>query len=616
VRPGEELRVDGGRFERLIVVRELARPTEAGPTYPPAFVAHAYGPEGAELVVVERYRNLSPPSRDALLADVKRTASLRFPNLAQVQEASKSGPDVLVSTAYVEGELLGSLRALATASGRPLSLDVQVRVVVDVLAALSTIHTDKGPAGVTPPPPALVHGAVAPHTIVVGFDGVTRLLRPYMGRLLALNLDGAVAGYAAPEQLRTGKGSPRADVFAVGVLLWETLAQARLYEKTTREGRLAKATVPIPKLTLDGDRAWAAPLIPIVEKALATDPLARYGTAAEMAAAVRLAVRAKLAMPARVAELVDRHAGERILARRGELALPAPSGGERRSVRPSVPDGAARVLEKMRPSSRPPTPTPAAVAPIVVPKAPPVPIVAKPRPPNPGPRPAIGPVELTPPPASVDEAEVLEIESVREPPVAAAPLPPPVLPANLADEVLGAPVAEATAVAATAPAAPPEPAPPPPPAPPIRTPAPISAPTLPTPGAVAVPADDVPAGVPSKQRRWAPLLLLLLPVLGVILFFALRDTGGAATQPSSTASTGRPPPTSTIAATATTTAATTTTDSTATTTASAPSATATASDTASAATSDPTTTPTGNPTTRPSGSSHVRPKPTYDPEGI
>ncbi len=625
MRPGEEIRVEGGRFERLVVVRELGRPAEAGPTFPPSFVAHAHAPEGAELVVVERYRNLSPPSRDALQADVKRTSSLKFPNLGQVLEASRHASDVFVSTAFVEGELLGSLRTLATAAGKPLSVDVGVRVVVDVLAALSTLHTDKTGADKVPPLPALVHGAVAPHTIAVGFDGVTRLLRPYVGRLLALNLDGALAGYAAPEQLRTGKGSPRADVFAVGVILWETLAQARLFEKTTREGRLAKATMPIPKLTLEGDHAWTAPLVPIVEKALSSDPLARYGTAAEMAAAVRLAVRAKLAMPARVAEIVDRHAGERILARRGELALPTPSAGERRSVRPSVPDGAARVLENIRPSSRPPTPTPAAVAPIVVPKAPPVPAMAapKPKPPNPGPRPVIAPVELTPPPASVEELDMIEVESVRSPPVAAPAVPPPVLPANLADDVLAgaAPIAVAPAEpppVAVAPA--PVVAPTPvaaPAAAPIPTPAPTSAPALPTPGAIAVPADDVPAGLPPQGRRkWLPLLLLLLPILGIALFFALRNPGGTVQgQPSATARPTTPTSTTTIAATST---ATATGEPTATGNPSA-TATTTASDTASAGTTEPSATapPTGSGAwPRPSGSGRVRPKPTYDPEGI
>lgn len=614
-------------------MRELARQPEAGATSPLTFVGHAYGPDGAELVVAERYRNLSPMSRDALLADVKRTAGLRFPNLAQVQDAGRSASDVFVTTAFVEGELLGALRLMAKAADRPLSIDVGIRVVVDVLAALSALHTDK----TTPGQPPLVHGAVAPHTVAVGFDGVSRLLRPYVGRLTALNLDAAIVPYAAPEQLRSGKGSARADIYSVGVILWEILANARLFEKATREARLTRASTPLPKLTLEGDQAWAAPLIPIVEKALAVDPLARYGTAAEMAAAVRLAVRAKLAMPARVAEIVDRYGGEKILARRGELALPTPSSGDRRSVRPSVPDGASRVLAAIRPSSRPPTPTPAAVAPVVVPKAAAIPkaaaappAIAKPPAPHAGPRPAIGAIELSPAPPAVDEfdaptrprgetvdqfeaptkprgapvappsddeIELIDaVESVRAPVVAAAP-PPPV-------------VVEAPPPPVAAPA--PAPAPDPPPLE-MAKPELTSAPALATPDPVAVPAEDIPAGLPPPGRRkWMLALLLLIPLLVVVVFFAVRKPdGGLPPQGSTTATTHAtvavPPPPSTTAAVSTAEPLPTTT-----TTTTSTGTTAVEVDAAAPAVSG---TSTGGPWPRPS-SSTARPKPTYDPEGI
>lgn len=612
MRPGEEIRVEGGRFERILVVRELTRQPEAGPSSPLTLVGHAYGPEGAELVVAERYRNLSAMSREALLADVKRTAGLRFPNLAQVQDAGRCAADVFVTTAFVEGELLGALRAMAKAADRPFSIDVGIRIVVDVLAAISALHTDKS----TPGQPPLVHGALAPHTIAVGFDGVTRLLRPYVGRIVALNLDAAIVPYAAPEQLRSGKGSARADIYSVGVLLWETLANARLFEKATREARLARASTPLPKLTVEGDHAWAAPLIPIVEKALAVDPLARYGTAAEMAAAVRLAVRAKLAMPARVAEIVDRYAGEKILARRGELALPTPSSGDRRSVRPSVPDGTARVLANIRASSRPPTPTPGAVAPIAVPKAAPVPAmggtIAKPPVPHAGPRPAIGAIELSPAPPAVDEFEaptrprsqtVDPFEAPTRPRAATVASPPSADEIELIDDVES--VREPVVAAAPPPVAEPVP---------IAKPEPTSAPALVTPDPVAVPAEDVPAGLPPPGRRkWMLALLLLIPILGVVVFFAVRKPDGgprpvleaSATTTHSTVAV--PPPPSTTAAVSTIepvpTSTTTTTG------------TSTAVDADASAAPSVSGASTGTAWPRPS-SSTARPKPTYDPEGI
>lgn len=396
MKTGVELRGEGGRFERYVLVRELQG------RHVPTWLAHGHAPEGVELVVLERYRGLAAPARDALAEDAKRLETFRHPNLPHIRDVSRAGADLLVATEFVEGELIGGLRDAAKEAGKLLPIDVGIRSVVDVLAALSALHgMEKTP---------MVHGDVGPQTILLGFDGVTRLLRPYRGRILAALADGSSVQYLAPEQLRTGKGSARADLYPVGVLLWEVLSEKRLFDGVTREGRLARATAPLPKAAPHDDAAWAAPLAAVAERALASDPQSRYGSAAEMAAAVRLVVRSKLAMPPRVADVVDRYAGAKVLSRRVELALPqtAPtSAGERRSVRPPVPAGATKVLQGMRPGSRPPGPlTPIPPEAVTVPSMPNVP--KAPLMPRMGSRPAIAPIELTPPPPSAEPVELFE----------------------------------------------------------------------------------------------------------------------------------------------------------------------------------------------------------------
>jgi len=651
VKTGVELRGEGGRFERYVLVRELHG------RHVPTWLAHGHAPEGVELVVLERYRGVAAASRDALAEDAKRLVTFRHPNLPAIRDVSRAGADLLVATEFVEGELIGGLRDLAKEVGKQLPIDVGVRGIVDVLAALSALHgLEKTP---------MVHGDVGPQTVLFGFDGVTRLLRPYRGRVLAAIADPSSVQYLAPEQLRTGKGSARSDLYPVGVLLWEVLSEKRLFDGVTREGRLARATAPLPKAVAHADAAWAAPLAAVAERALASDPQARYGSAAEMAAAVRLVVRSKLAMPPRVADVVDRYAGAKVLSRRVELALPQspPSSvGERRSVRPPVPAGATKVLQAMRPGSRPPgplTPVPpeAATVPslVTVPKAPLVPRM--------GSRPAIAPIELTPPPPSAEPTELFD-EFPHEAVTAVSPTAPP-NGAKPAAKPAAAVVARAVVAPKAAPAPAPSPArdaepvsaepvsadvifsvseaPPPPgkptevaaselarpvtaplpftvPASPPLTPAPAlaSATTGPAPAlppaaaAIVTPAPAMrdgaasppPVRTPPNTRRIVAIALLLC-----LLLIAAAGIRKVLSSPSSTVpvATGTvPAPTATESPTITATATATTPT---------PSATVTGSEPEPSASASATAVPSGWAAPRPSNST-ARPKPTYDPEGI
>lgn len=651
MKTGVELRGEGGRFERYVLVRELQG------RHVPTWLAHGHAPEGVELVVVERYRGMAAPSRDALAEDAKRLLTFRHPNLPAIRDVSRAGTDLLVATEFVEGELIGGLRDLAKEVGKELPVDVGVRGVVDVLAALSALHgMEKTP---------MVHGDVGPQTVLLGFDGVTRLLRPYRGRVLAAIADSSSVQYLAPEQLRTGKGSARSDLYAVGVILWEVLSEKRLFDGVTREGRLARATAPLAKAVTHADAAWAAPLAAVAERALASNPQSRYGSAAEMAAAVRLVVRSKLAMPPRVADVVDRYAGAKVLSRRLELTLPEPalsSVGERRSVRPPVPAGATKMLQAMRPGSRPPgplTPVPpeAATVPtlVTVPKAPLVPRM--------GSRPAIAPIELSPAPPSTEPIELFE-EFPHEAVTAVSPAVPP-NGAKPAAAVVAKPAAAVVAKAVVAPKAAPAPTPardvapvsaepvsadvifsvsepPPPPekrtevaapalARPVTAPFPFTAPAFPPPtpapattgpapalspaaAAIVTPppamrdeelaAPPPPVHTPPNTRRIVAIALLLC-----VLLIAAAGIRKVLSSPSGTV------PVATGTATAPTVTETPTTTATATATTPTPSATGTGTEPEPSASASATAVPSGWVAPHPSNST-ARPKPTYDPEGI
>lgn len=539
-------------FERITIVRDLK-----GRKVPVA-IAHAFGPSGAELAVVERYVG-DAPTLDVLEKDARITMSLRHPNIAQVRDVWREGGELRVASELIEGETLEEVRTLAL-GGKELTIEVGVRIVVDVLAALSALHA-LGSGGLT-------HGEITAGNVIVGFDGTTRLVRPFHGHVAGKLAEPDWFSYAAPEVVRGAPSHVRSDLFAVGVLLWETLSRRKLFPKATREGRLAR-NLPIGKPQPPADATWAAPLSAVAERALANDPDARYTSAAEMAAAVRLAVRSKLAMPPRVAALVDKLACTRILERRNTNRLPESLGSPsmrvgtsvRPSVRPSVPDDAVRALAAMRPSSRPPTPKPGAVMP-VVPKAPPLP--------------------------SVDTLDVVRGPRPLAPPLrlAAAPIPaaPPSEPERIfaPDEAVTVPKGQPVALA---------------------EPVPVS-----LDDALLEPLPSLQTPAASTRRRWiaiggAVLLVVLLATAAIV--GAIVSRSGSPTPPRPTASVQ---PSKTVAAIVPPVA-----NPPAVTTATVVTPTATASvvpEPSSSADVDPSA--SAAPTTRP----HTRPRPTYDPMGI
>jgi serine/threonine-protein kinase len=615
----------GRTFERVSVVKALAgRKVESA-------VAHAFSPAGAELVVVERYAGLDGPMLEALEGDARATMSLRHPNVATVRDVWREDAVLCVATEYVEGESLEELRKLA-AGGKELTIEVGVRVIVDVLAALSAVHGRAAGAA---------HGEVTAQNVIVGFDGTTRVVRPYRGRAGGKVAEADWYSYASPELVRGGAPDVRADLYAVGVLLWETLSRRKLFPKATREGRSARS-MPVGKPAPPPDATWAAPLGAVAERALANDPSARYTTAAEMAAAVRLAVRSKLAMPPRVSAAVDKLAGERVLARRSANALPDASvspGAETRTPgedvaqrpsRPPVPKEATLALDALKPSSRPPPPlAPAASpkpAPVALPKAPPVPMIERP-----APRPAAPALKLAPPTPTA-AVPVRRDVAPKPPPKVITPPPPPIVPvADSEPPISVQPLSEDDSMRISevfadptlpkaTPAPPVFPAPTTPVAPPVVA-APIVVPAAPeveaaTPAAIVTPTPIQLPFVceerePRKSKRGIIIAIVALVAIVAVAGVVKIVSSPRATETTTTTSTSATANATTRSTVGTTTTTTTTTAASVTT--SAPTATAPPSATTTA---EPDTSTSAGTAPVDSRRPRTRPRPTYDPMGI
>jgi hypothetical protein len=208
----------------------------------------------------------------------KRLCGLRHPHLVTVVSVEAIRSVWSIMTEYVDGLPLEDVFYRLSLGGR-------LRAVVDVLTALSALHVVDGGG-------AIVHRGILLRSAFIEKSGRTKLGFAYRNVLCA----GPSASSYAPEVLLGDEAiDVRTDVYGAGVLLWEALtgrplfgdAPAKAIIETQLAGRVDKA-LPAP-----ADR-WARSVLPVVERALAVDPKARYASIAEMAAALRIAVRARL----------------------------------------------------------------------------------------------------------------------------------------------------------------------------------------------------------------------------------------------------------------------------------------------------------------------------------
>ncbi len=231
-------------------------------------------------------------------------ASLNHPNIAQLYDAGFDGGRPYLALELVQGRRIDEWcaeRRLGVTQRLPLALDV-VRAVAQAHAQ-GVIHRDIKPANV------LVTGEGRAKLLDFGIAKLLRgaertadetELTRKAGRPFTLR-------YAAPEQLLGGPVSPAVDVYALGVLLYELLGNARPYGERATRHELERAIVeidpqPPSRATADpaAARALRGDLDTIVLKALHKQPDERYPSAAELAADIERHLRQEpvLARPA------------------------------------------------------------------------------------------------------------------------------------------------------------------------------------------------------------------------------------------------------------------------------------------------------------------------------
>lgn len=183
------------------------------------------------------------------------------------------------------GPTLAEIRDVETSLGRRMPWKVALTIACQLTDALGHVHDCRSDLGTHL---ELVHGDLSPSNLVLGHGGRMTLLdfgiattadrrrRHRSGAIRGTN------GYMAPEQVAgRGEFDARADVFAVGILLWECTIGERLYPPNDLAflEAVTRHDAPAPVDKVDG---YPPDLSAIVQKALARDPQARYQTCQEL----------------------------------------------------------------------------------------------------------------------------------------------------------------------------------------------------------------------------------------------------------------------------------------------------------------------------------------------
>jgi serine/threonine-protein kinase len=253
-----------------------------------------------------------------LLDEVRLSRHVVHPNVVRVLDFVSDGEETLAVMEYVHGEPLSRLLADVKEGGRRTPVPIAVAIARDVLRGLYAAHIAKDNTGRAL---ELVHRDVTPENILVGADGVARLMdfgvAKAQGRLHATK-DGGVKGklaYLAPEQVG-GDVTARTDLYAAGLVLWEMLVGERVIDGESEPELLVKALDPVIVAPSTRVPEVPAALDAVVLRALCKEPEGRFATGTEQAEALERAV-PRVAPASEVAEWVRVHGGTR-LAKRDE----------------------------------------------------------------------------------------------------------------------------------------------------------------------------------------------------------------------------------------------------------------------------------------------------------
>lgn len=227
---------------------------------------------------------------DMFLDEARLAARIVHPNVVSVYEVGIDRGRHFIAMDYINGETLSLALQHTWGQKQPFPLDLSVYLAAQAAEGLHAAHELKGSDG---QPLGVVHRDVAPSNLMIGYDGILRVMdfgvakaRDQVTHTRPGTIKGTLA-YMAPEHVRSKVLDRRADVWSLGVVLWETLVGKRLFkgrnDVETSERLLRRRVLPPSQLRPEVTETLDA----VVLRALDRDPNRRFATARELGDALQ-----------------------------------------------------------------------------------------------------------------------------------------------------------------------------------------------------------------------------------------------------------------------------------------------------------------------------------------
>jgi serine/threonine-protein kinase len=248
------------------------------------YLAVNVGPAGvSKLVVVKELREelaRTPDARAMFLDEARLATRLSHPNVVQTYEVVEETDSLYLTMEFLDGQPLH--RIVRGEHRGQFALPMLLHVLTETLAGLHYAHELTDYDGT---PLQVVHRDVSPHNVIVTYEGTSKLVDFGIAKAAdatTVTESGVFKGkvrFSSPEQALCQEVDRRADVFAVGMVLWEVLTREPMWKNMPDAAvllELVSGRIPRPRVV--------APSVPeeldaICMKALAVDRTRRFATA-------------------------------------------------------------------------------------------------------------------------------------------------------------------------------------------------------------------------------------------------------------------------------------------------------------------------------------------------
>ncbi|MBX3233676.1 MAG: serine/threonine protein kinase [Labilithrix sp.] len=234
-----------------------------------------------------------PRFQEMFLDEARIASKIEHANVARILDVGEEQGNYFIVMEWVDGDSLSKILRAAEQRKEKVPAGVALRICADAAAGLHAAHELKDRDGTLL---GVVHRDVSPQNILVGNNGTTSIIdfgvAKARDRISQETSAGQLKGkirYMAPEQAVGGKIDHRADVWAIGAMLYEAFTGDPPYDGVNEVATLHKLTSGQPPPPLDKEKFHPA-ICAIVDKALAHDATNRFASALELSQALEAAL--------------------------------------------------------------------------------------------------------------------------------------------------------------------------------------------------------------------------------------------------------------------------------------------------------------------------------------